>query len=46
MLVDEKVMTPVLKYLKTTRIGGRKGVRERELEWEQQIDQAGKYLLK
>ena len=41
MLADEKAVAPVLKYLKTTGIGGREGARERELEWERQNDQAG-----
>ena len=45
MLADEKAVTPVLKYLKTTEIGGREGARERELEWERKTDQAGEDLL-
>ena len=45
MLGDEKAVAPVLKYLKTTDIGGREGARERELEWERKNDQAGEDLL-
>lgn len=28
-----------------TEIGGKKGVREREVEWERKNDQAGAYLF-
>ena len=37
----KKAVAPLLKFLKTTGIGGREGARERELEWERKKDQAG-----
>ena len=45
LLGDEKAVAPLLKFLKTTGIGGRKGARERELEWERKNDQEGEDLL-
>ena len=42
---DEKVVAPLLKFLKTTGIGGREGARERELEWGRKNDQEGENLL-
>lgn len=45
LLANENAVAPLLKYLKATEIGGRKGARERELECEWKIDQAGEDLL-
>ncbi len=45
LLGEEKAVAPLLKYLKTTGIGGREGARERELEWERKNDQVGEDLL-
>ncbi len=45
LLANEKAVAPLLKFLETTGIGGRKGARERELEWERRDDQAGVDLL-
>lgn len=45
LLGDEEVVTPFLKFLRTTGIGGREGTRERELEWEQKNGQAGENYL-
>ncbi len=45
LLGDEKAVAPILKFLKTTEIGGRDGARERELEWGRKIDQEGEDLL-
>lgn len=38
LLGDEKAVAPILKFLKTTEIGGREGPRERELEWGRKND--------
>ena len=45
LLGDGKAVAPLLKFLKTTGIGGREGARERELEWERKNDQEGEDLL-
>lgn len=45
MLGNEKAVASLLKFLKTTDIGGREGARERELKWEQKNDQVGENLL-
>lgn len=45
LLANKNAVAPLLKYLKATEIGGRKGARERELECEWEIDQAGEDLL-
>lgn len=44
-MADGKALEPLLEFLKTTEIGGREGARERELEWEQQVNHAGEDLL-
>ena len=45
LLANEKAVTPLLRFLKTTEVGAREGAREREAEWGQINDQAGEYLL-
>ena len=45
LLGDEKAVAPLLKFLKTTGIGGREGARERGLEWEWKNDQESENLL-
>ncbi len=45
LLGDKKAVGPLLRFLKTTGVGGREGARERELEWEKKNDQAGEELL-
>ena len=45
LLANEKAVAPLLKILNANEVGGRKGARERELEWEQKNDQAGEDLL-
>ena len=45
VLGDEKAVAPLLKFLKTTGIGGRERARERELEWERKNGQEGDDLL-
>ena len=42
LVTEEKALEPLLEFLKTTKLGGREGPRERELEWEQGNDQAAK----
>ena len=44
LLGNEKAVAPLLRFLKTTDVGGR-GAREREIEWERKNDQAGEDLL-
>ncbi len=41
LLGNEKAVAPLLKFLKTTGIGGREGAKERELEWARRHDQDG-----
>lgn len=41
----EKAVAPVIRFLKSTEIGGREGVKEREREWAQRKDQEGENLL-
>ena len=49
LLANEKAVTSLLRFLKATdveaREGARKGVREREAEWERRNDQADEDLL-
>lgn len=45
LLGHEKAVAPLSMYLKTTGIGGRDGVRERELEWARRNGQEGENLL-
>jgi len=45
LLGNEKAVTPLLKFLKTTGIGGRERARETELEWARRNDQEGENLL-
>ena len=45
LLGDERIVVPLLKFLRTTGIGGREGAREKGLKWEQKSDQAGENLL-
>lgn len=41
LLANEQAITPLLKYLMTTEVGGRGGEMEKEAEWEQRADQEG-----
>ncbi len=41
LLANEKAISPLLDFLKSTEVGGREGAKERELEWQQRIDRAG-----
>ena len=45
LLANEKAMSPLLRFLKSTEVGGRAGAKERELEWERRNYQAGEELL-
>ena len=45
LVPDEIALGPLLEFLKATKVGGREGAGERELELEQRNDQAGKDLL-
>lgn len=38
-------MGPLLGFLKSTEVGRREGMKERELEWEQRDDEVGEELL-
>ena len=38
-------MAPLLKFLKSTGVGGREGAKERELEWARRNDQEGEDFL-
>ena len=40
LLANETAVAPLLRFLKTTDVGGREGARERKLEWERKNDQA------
>lgn len=42
---DERAVAPLLKFLKTTGVGGREGAMEREQEWERKNDQESEKLL-
>lgn len=45
LLGNKKAVGPLLRFLKTTGVGGREGAIERELEWEKKNDQTGEELL-
>ena len=45
LLANKKAVAPVLRFLKATHVGGKKGAREREKEWERRNDQAAEELL-
>ena len=45
VLANEKAIAPLLRFLRTTEVGGREGAREREVEWERRNDRAGEDLL-
>ncbi len=45
LLKNKKAVAPLLRFLKTTDVGGREGAREKEREEEQKNDQAGEDLL-
>ena len=45
LLTNEKAMGPLLRFLKSTEVGGKEGVKERELQWQRRSDQAGEELL-
>ena len=45
VLANEKAVAPLLRFLRTTKVGGREGAREREVEWERRNDRAGEDLL-
>ncbi len=44
-LANEQAVQPLLKYLKTTEVGGREGGAERAVEWEQRTYREGEELL-
>ena len=44
-LANEKAMDPLLRFLKSTEVGGRERARERELEWGQKDDRVVEELL-
>ena len=44
-LGNEKAVAPLLKFLKSTGVGGREGAKERELEWARRNDQEGEDFL-
>ena len=46
LLANETAVAPLLRFLKSTEVGGREGARERELEWGRKNDQAGEGLLR
>ena len=45
LLVNKKIIGPVLRFLKSTEVGTRKRTSEKEEEWERRNDQAGEKLL-
>ncbi len=45
LLGNEKAVAPLIRFLKSTEIGGREGTKEREREWAQRNDPGGKNLL-
>ncbi len=45
LLENEKAVTPLLRFLKTTDVRGREGARKKEIEWERKNDEAGEDLL-
>ena len=45
LLGDEKAVAPLIKFLKTTGIGGQEGAKERELERERKNEREGENLL-
>ena len=45
LLGDEEAVAPLSRFLKTTKVGGSKGAKERELVWERTNDQEGENLL-
>ncbi len=45
LLVNDKAVQPLLKYLMTTEVGGRDRGAKRESEWERHADQEGEDSL-
>ena len=45
MLANEKVVVPLLKFLKAAEVEEKKAAREQEKEWKQRNDQAGEKSL-
>ena len=45
LLANEEAVGPLLEFLKSTEVGGREGVNERELEWMQRDDRVGEEVL-
>lgn len=45
LLGNNKAVRSLLKFLKTTGVGGREGARKKDLEWEKKDDQTGEELL-
>lgn len=45
LLENELAVAPLLKFLKTTGIGGREGAKKMELEWARKHDKEGENLL-
>ena len=44
-LANERVVRPILQFLKDTEVGSREGRKERELEWQRRSDQEGENEL-
>ncbi len=42
---NEKAMVSLLDFLKSTKVGGREGAKERGIEWQRRNDQDGEELL-
>lgn len=42
---NKKAVAPLLRFLRTTELGGRERAREREIKWEQKNKQVGEELL-
>ena len=41
MLANEKAVSPLVDFLKSTEVGAREGANKRELEWERRDDLGG-----
>lgn len=45
ILANKKIITPLLKFLRSIKVKRREEAKEKEVEWEQQNNQVGKDLL-
>lgn len=45
LLANKKAMGLISGFLRSTKVGGREGARERDEVWEQRRDEAGEELL-